>query len=116
MDVAQIERSVANQAATVAAGGNPDEMDLSFHQTIAAASRNPVLIMLVESLVQVMRQGTWREMKQLTRSEPGSAEGYVEQHRMIARADHRRRCRRRRATMATHLDAIEAKFLEAVDV
>lgn len=116
MDVTQIERSVANQAATVASGGNPDEMDLSFHQMIAAASRNPVLIMLVESLVQVMRQGTWRELKQLTRSHPGSAEGYVDQHRLIARAVTDGDADAAELTMATHLDAIEAKLLEAVDV
>jgi GntR family transcriptional repressor for pyruvate dehydrogenase complex len=115
MDVAHIERSVADQAGTVASGGNPDEIDLAFHHTIAAASRNPVLTTLVEQLVQIMRQGTWRELKGLTRSEAGSAEIFIEQHRMIARAITDRDPDGAERAMAAHLDAIESKLLEAVN-
>ena len=105
---------MADQAATVASGGSPDEIDLSFHHLVAAASRNPVLATLVEHLVQIMRQGTWRELKGLARTHPGSAENLIEHHRAIARSITDRDPDAAERAMASHLDSIEDKLLEAV--
>jgi DNA-binding FadR family transcriptional regulator len=70
--------------------------------------------MHVASLVQVMRRDL-RELKQFTRPRHGSAEGYSDQHRMIARVITDGGTDVPEQTMAAHLDAIEAKLLEPCD-
>jgi GntR family transcriptional repressor for pyruvate dehydrogenase complex len=87
---------------------------MSFHVALAASSHNPVLLMLVERLVEIMRESTWRELKHRTRARPGSAARYLEQHRAILVAVERVDAKGAARAMHEHLDAIEGALLAEV--
>jgi GntR family transcriptional repressor for pyruvate dehydrogenase complex len=113
-EVDVLRRSIFEQGRLNAAGEQSEEVDWAFHVAIAGASQNPVLQTLVERLVEIMGQPTWRAMKLRSRDRPGHAEDYLEQHRAILLAIERYDAPTAREAMTAHLDAIERGLLEEV--
>jgi nicotinamidase-related amidase len=68
-----------------------------------AAAQNPVLLELVERLVEMMRQATWRELKHRTLDRPGNAQRYLDQHRGVLLAIERYDAKCARQRMFEHL-------------
>ena len=78
--------------------------DLRFHRTIAAASGNPVLAKLLESLSgRTARARIWRGI-----TESGAIDRTLAEHRAIADAIEQRRPEVARAWMNVHLASVEA--------
>jgi GntR family transcriptional repressor for pyruvate dehydrogenase complex len=92
-------------------GENAEEADLAFHLAISTACHNPVLEMLVQRLVEVMHQSTWREMKLASRGRPGAAQTYLDQHRAILLAIEHLDAEDSRRSMQQHLDSVEKGLL-----
>jgi GntR family transcriptional repressor for pyruvate dehydrogenase complex len=92
-------------------GENAEEADLSFHLAVAGACHNPVLEVLVQRLVEVMHQSTWREMKLASRGRPGVAQTYLDQHRGILTAIEDLDQDKARKRMQQHLDSVEEGLL-----
>ncbi len=113
-DVELLRAKIHEQAELNRRREDPEKVDLSFHVAVAAASQNPVLLALVERVVEIMRQGTWRTLKHRSRARPGGAERYLEQHRAILVAIERFDANGAARAMRHHLDAIEAGLLAEV--
>lgn len=114
-DIKVLRESVDRQTELVAAGAETQDVDLSFHRAIAAASHNPVLEVLVERLVEIMGQDTWRQLKSLSRMRHGGAEMFLEQHRQILLAVERSDAAGSAQSMTEHLDSIEQSLLVGVE-
>jgi GntR family transcriptional repressor for pyruvate dehydrogenase complex len=113
-DIDTLRKSIVEQGELIARGEESDEVDWAFHLAVAEASQNPVLLALVERLVDIMRQPTWRNLKHQTRDRPGSAEEYLDQHRAILLAVERYDGPAAAAAMMTHLVAIEDGLLDVI--
>jgi GntR family transcriptional regulator, transcriptional repressor for pyruvate dehydrogenase complex len=90
------------------------EADLDFHLAIARATHNPVLVMLVDRLVEIMRQKTWAEFRVRQLQHAGRGGDYIEQHRAIFVALERHDRAIAGQRMYEHLDAVEAGLLAEV--
>ncbi len=113
-DIDGLRQIIHEHALILKRDGDPEEADFSFHVALAAASHNPVLLILVERVVEIMRQAAWHELKLRARQRAGRATAFIEQHRAILHAVERYDASGAAAAMQTHLDAIEAGLLEEV--
>jgi len=119
--LASIRRSdgEAQQILTLAqamrtSSGVPDllmENDLAFHMTLARASRNPVLELLVGSFQQITRQ-TW-PVGWKSRATPEARETMIATHESIARAIAASDPQAATTAMATHFDESVQALLQA---
>jgi GntR family transcriptional repressor for pyruvate dehydrogenase complex len=113
-DIAVLRESVAQQAVLVERDEDPTDVDLDFHQSIAAATQNPVLLLLVERLIPIMRQGTWRELKQRTAGRNHTFQLFLQQHESILDAIERSDATAAGERMTEHLSVIEAGLIQEV--
>ncbi|MFD6100789.1 FadR/GntR family transcriptional regulator [Nocardiopsis flavescens] len=110
-DLRAIEEALLRQERITREGGDPSGADADFHLAVAAASHNSVLSALERSLVDLMREPMWSEMKHRSRSRGERAERYLEQHRQVFRAIGLGDRRRARQVMAAHMCDIETDLL-----
>ncbi|WP_416970812.1 FadR/GntR family transcriptional regulator [Streptomyces sp. 4F14] len=114
-DLAALEASVEEQARATAAGEDVSESDLAFHLAVAAASRNSVLLAQQRTLVELMHEQTWSELKHRSRSREHAAEEYLSHHRLVLDAIRARDARRARQLMAMHMSAVETALLAELE-
>jgi GntR family transcriptional repressor for pyruvate dehydrogenase complex len=114
-DIDVMRENLRLHAERLAGNEDPEEVDHAFHLVVAATSHNPVLAVLLEHVVNIMRQGTWRDLKHRTWARPGRAEAYLEQHRKILVAVEGYDAAGARAAMHEHLEAVEKGLLAEVD-
>jgi GntR family transcriptional repressor for pyruvate dehydrogenase complex len=110
-DLAAMHATVAEQAALISVETDPIEVDLQFHVAIAVASNNPVLVLLMERLIDIMRQSTWRELKHRSNERRGTFVLFLEQHRAILAAVEAHDARQASLQMREHLTVIESGLL-----
>ncbi|MEE2040988.1 FadR/GntR family transcriptional regulator [Nocardiopsis sp. CT-R113] len=110
-DLRVLEDLVLQQERVIREGGDPSTVDADFHLAVAAASHNSVLFALERTLVDLMRERMWSELKDRSRSRENQAEHYLEHHRQVFRAIERRDHRRARQLMAVHMSEIETGLL-----
>jgi GntR family transcriptional repressor for pyruvate dehydrogenase complex len=85
--------------------------DIAFHRAIAAASGNPVIAKLLDSLSgPTVRARMWRGI-----AEGGAIDRTIAEHRAIYRALERGRADLARAWMTVHLASVEAWLESALD-
>jgi GntR family transcriptional regulator, transcriptional repressor for pyruvate dehydrogenase complex len=113
-DVDLLRAKIEEQAELNARGDDAEPVDLSFHIAVAAASQNPVLLMLVERLVDVMQQGIWRQLKHQTRSRVGRADAILDHHKEILAAIEEYDSPAAVRAMRAHLDTIEQNLLAEI--
>lgn len=114
-DLELMREKVHEHAEHMDSGHDPEAADHAFHLAVAAASHNPVLAVLVEQIVGLMRQDTWRNLKHRTRDRPGSAARYLEQHRAVLHAIEAYDAAGAAVAMREHLAAIESGLLAEVN-
>ncbi len=85
--------------------------DLEFHLAISRATRNPLLMSVMNNIVEAMRAGYWKTVKGLTYRVPGHLKAYREQHRRIADAIADGQPQVSEDVMREHLAAIERDIL-----
>lgn len=95
-------------------GGEFEEIDMAFHVAVATATQNPVLLGLIEHIVEVMRQATWRDLKHRARSHANGALRYLEHHEAILDAIDGQDPTAAFSAMSKHLDDIAVDLLAEV--
>lgn len=106
---------LAQQERLVEAGADASGADVGFHLAVAGATRNPVLLLLVERLVTIMRRSPWAELKQASRESPDGAVRDVREHRAVLTAIERGDGAAAARAMRAHLRSVECDLLEQVE-
>jgi GntR family transcriptional regulator, transcriptional repressor for pyruvate dehydrogenase complex len=102
-DIVEMERLVQRQQAKIRAGDMAIEEDTSFHHRLAQASGNRVLLLLVESCMDLLRESRKRNLQSPERARR-SAQGHADLLQAIKRRD----ADGSFEAMVRHLDGIEA--------
>jgi GntR family transcriptional repressor for pyruvate dehydrogenase complex len=102
-DIEALDELVRQQQAKVRAGRMAIEEDTSFHHRLARASGNRVLLLLVESCMDLLRESRKRNLQS-----PERARRSVEGHADLLLAIKRRDPDGAFEAMVRHLDGIEA--------
>jgi GntR family transcriptional regulator, transcriptional repressor for pyruvate dehydrogenase complex len=113
-DIEVLREMINEQKALVEASLDPAEVDLRFHLAVAAAGHNPVLLVLLERLIEIMGQSTWRELKYRSNERHGTFLVFLHQHSAILDAIERSDSTLAGTEMRTHLAAVEAGLLAEV--
>lgn len=114
-DLATLQETVERQAVLGEAGEETAEADIQFHLAVAGASHNPVLVLLVERLAEIMRRRAWSDLKQRTRLTAAGTRRDVAEHGAvldaIAAADGQAASR----AMCRHLVSVERDLLAEIE-
>ncbi|MFN3613488.1 MAG: FadR/GntR family transcriptional regulator [Rubrimonas sp.] len=86
--------------------------DAAFHAAVAAASRNPLLSALLDTLHEIRRREDWGRLRRETVT-PSHRRAHARQHAAIAAAIADRDAAGAQAAMRTHLIAVEAAMTGA---
>jgi GntR family transcriptional repressor for pyruvate dehydrogenase complex len=113
-DLEIVRDAVAAQARLIEAGEDAAGADLEFHLAIARATHNPVLLLLVERLVEIMRRRPWSDLKHSSREHPAAARRDVRQHSAILAAVERGDPAAAARAMKRHLASVEQDLLAQV--
>lgn len=89
-------------------GKDSEDSDLAFHVALANATYNRVLVDLIERLVEIMHQQTWREFRTRQLRHAGRGEEMLDQHRRLFDAVVARDSLAAETAMRAHLDAVAA--------
>lgn len=114
-DLTALEDAVEAQAEATREGGDVVEADLAFHLAVASASHNGVLLALERTLIEVMRERTWSELKHRSRDHEHLAAEYLRHHTLILRAIGERDARRAHQLMVMHMSAVETALLAELE-
>ncbi len=105
-EIRQMETILARQAARLEAGGLAIEEDSAFHDMIARASRNQVVLKVIDVLMDLLREGRERSLQ--VRGRPQRS---LRGHRQILEAIRRRDGDAAARAMLNHLEQIEEMLL-----
>jgi GntR family transcriptional repressor for pyruvate dehydrogenase complex len=114
-DLELIREAVSAQARLVEAGEDAASADLDFHLAVAGGTHNPVLLQLVERIVEIMRRRPWIDLKHSSRENPAAARRDVRQHGAILRAIELGDPPAASRAMRTHLASVERDLLAQVE-
>lgn len=109
-DLARLRDAITAQA-DATAPSEAAEADLAFHLTLASATHNPVLAILVERLAEMMRTGLWAELKYRER-EHAATERDLREHGAVLAAVEAGEPSRAAEAMRRHLDSVERELHE----
>lgn len=90
------------------------EADTAFHKTLAAATRNNLLVWMINQITAVRFLGEWTRMRHLTLDE-GTMALYNRQHREILNAIRSREPERAATKMKEHLETARLSLTRAAD-
>lgn len=111
-DLRALTATVREQAQMVKEGQDPTAADLRFHRTLAEATHNPILAMLVGRIIDTMGQGFWQTLKHQTLGRPGKAQEYLDHHEQLLAYVETQNGAGAETTMMSHLDGVEEALLE----
>lgn len=114
-DVEGIRAMLGQQERLVETGADASAADLGFHLAVAAATHNPVLQLLVERLVEIMRRSPWADLKQASRESPTGAQRDIREHGAVLAAIERGDGPGAARKMRTHLRSVEGDLLDQVE-
>lgn len=104
-DLAKIEYAIMDFQERIAQGLAPDPADLNFHVCVAEASKNPVLILTIRSLMELLFQSIGSYFLNFE----GNKE-IINQHKKIMEAIRRKETEDAQALMLKHVKAMKALF------
>jgi GntR family transcriptional repressor for pyruvate dehydrogenase complex len=107
-DIAVLRRLFEAHRQLMLDGSDSEQPDLDFHLALANATYNRVLVDLVERLVEIMHQRTWREFRRRQLRHEGRSAEIFEQHRRLLDAVIARDSLAAQDAMRAHLEAVAA--------
>jgi GntR family transcriptional regulator, transcriptional repressor for pyruvate dehydrogenase complex len=110
-DLVRLRQAFAAHQDLVTQGGDPREMDISFHQAVAEATGNPALAGLMQYIAAIMRQNTWQSFSDRSRRKPGRPEKNVHDHQSILEAIEHGDGQGARKAVLQHLADVESMTL-----
>ena len=84
------------------------------HRAVAAATHNPVLILLFDRLDDIMRRDPWSELKHQTRMTADGAERDIREHLAVLSAIEARDQEAAGKAMSRHLRSVEKDLVAEV--
>ncbi len=114
-DLELIGETIDAQARLGEAGQDAFAADLDFHLAIAGATHNPVFVLLVEQLVEIMRRRPWADLKHRSREDAEGLAQDVRQHTAILEALERGDGAAAGRAMGAHLASVERDLLAHVE-
>jgi GntR family transcriptional repressor for pyruvate dehydrogenase complex len=99
-DIEAMEQAIKAQGTSD--GPLPYEADIKFHSALAAAAKNPIAIMVLDTV-----SGILKEQRRQTGEVPGAAEVGLRDHRKILKAIRERNPEKARAAMRSHMITAE---------
>lgn len=108
-DLDLLRDALEKHATLLDEGEHPADADWLFHLAVAKAARSPVLLLLVELLVQIMQQQTWRELQRQ------EGDMCLAQHRSILHAIESRNPEAAERAMQVHLDGAQRALLLSLE-
>jgi GntR family transcriptional repressor for pyruvate dehydrogenase complex len=113
-DLARMRATVAEHIERVAEGEDGADPDLAFHVAVAAATHNPVLMLMFERLEEIMRRAPWSELKQQTRVSSEGGERDIREHQAVLTAIGKHDETAAARAMREHLHSVEQDLLAEV--
>jgi GntR family transcriptional repressor for pyruvate dehydrogenase complex len=110
-DVREIEKSVQEMAVAVGAGNLGSDADITFHMTIAYATKNIVQIHIMKSLYDLIFYGIQENLQHLY-TEPMNMDKILQQHTDILNAIRQRDPDEAYAAMKRHITFVQDYFKE----
>ena len=104
-DIEKMTESIISYKARVAEGLPPNPADLQFHICLAEAAKNPVIIMMMRSLMDLLYKNIGAYFLA-----PKPGRSILAQHHKILEAIIARNVNKARANMLTHLEAMKDVF------
>jgi DNA-binding FadR family transcriptional regulator len=92
-------------------GGDPREIDISFHLAVGEATGNPALADLMHHIAGIMRHPTWQHFTDRSRRKPGRPEKNLVDHRAILDAIERGDGSAAREAVLQHLADVQSSVL-----
>lgn len=108
-DIFEIQKSVASLVEEVRNGGIGDESDAMFHLALAKASKNPLLLRLMETIADLMKNTYQAARKQLFLDEKTLESIYLS-HSGVAEAIQQHNPELARERMREHLEMVERQM------
>ncbi len=105
-DIERMERILAEQEAQIAAGGTGVEADTAFHNALAEASKNKVLLRLVNGIVDLLAES--REKALQTGDRPKKS---LSMHRDVMTAIKKGDAKGAERAMRKHIEAVKGHIL-----
>jgi GntR family transcriptional repressor for pyruvate dehydrogenase complex len=114
-DLVLLRQNLTEHKEALSEGADTADIDLSFHLLVAAASRNTVLVLLLEKLVDIMRQRLWHDLKRRSVTGSGRGDLYFSQHLSVLNAIEARDFSEARSRMHSHLISVEEGIVSQFD-
>jgi GntR family transcriptional regulator, transcriptional repressor for pyruvate dehydrogenase complex len=100
-----LEANISRAVAELGAGGNLFEVNAEFHAILARAGGNRVLNVIMQAILELLREGRQRDVPDLSLSS-----GALDDHRQILAAIEAKEGRLVEALMVTHLTRVHEQF------
>ncbi len=110
-DLAKLRSLVMVHEGIVTEGGDPREIDISFHLALGEASSNPAVAGVVQYIAGIMHHATWQQFTDRSRRKAGRPARNLSDHRAILLAIENRDAPAARAAVLRHLADVEASVL-----
>jgi len=114
-DVDNLRKLVDAQGELLERGEETAEVDLAFHMAVADACHNPVLVLLYDRIAEVMRQDVWLDLRRRSRTQAGTPELYLDQHRATLGAIERGDAASATKSVDAHMRTVEDRLVTEVE-
>lgn len=114
-DLDNLRKLVDAQGELLERGEETAEVDLAFHMAVADACHNPVLVLLYERIAEVMRQDVWLDLRRRSRTQAGTPELYLDQHRSTLGAIERGDAAAAAKSVDAHMRTVEDRLVTEVE-
>ena len=114
-DVDNLRKLVDAQGELLERGEETAEVDLAFHMAVADACHNPVLVLLYDRIAEVMRQDVWLDLRRRSRTQAGTPELYLDQHRATLAAIERGDTAAATKSVDAHMRTVEDRLVTEVE-
>jgi len=114
-DVDTLHKLVDAQGELLERGEETAEVDLAFHMAVADACHNPVLVLLYDRIAEVMRQDVWLDLRRRSRTQAGTPELYLDQHRATLAAIERGDTAAATKSVDAHMRTVEDRLVTEVE-
>jgi GntR family transcriptional repressor for pyruvate dehydrogenase complex len=114
-DLDNLRKLVDAQGELLERGEETAEVDLAFHMAVADACHNPVLVLLYDRIAEVMRQDVWLDLRRRSRTQAGTPELYLDQHRATLGAIERGDAAAATKSVDAHMRTVEDRLVTEVE-
>lgn len=114
-DLDTLRKLVDAQGELLERGEETAEVDLAFHMAVADACHNPVLVLLYDRIAEVMRQDVWLDLRRRSRTQAGTPELYLDQHRATLGAIERGDAAAATKSVDAHMRTVEDRLVTEVE-